>query len=130
MSKGQSMEHGEVPARIAKRDAEKRLIYCEVYVPNVLDAHGHYMTPEDVEEMAHGYLASGATANVDYNHDNVVDRGCYVVESFVARPNDPDFPPGAWVATIYVGDDERWDKIQRGEITGVSMEAWVYKEPA
>lgn len=119
----------EKTVRIQKTDSMRRLIFCEVYVPDIEDAHGHFMAREDVETAAHQFLASGATGNVDYNHDNEVNRGCFVVESFIVRESDPDFTiPGAWVVGIYVGDDELWKKILSGSIVGVSMEAWVTRE--
>lgn len=121
--------HENVYRKIAKTDVYRRLIYCEVYVPNMIDAHGNYMTEDDVAELAHNYLASGATDHVDYEHDNRVDRGCYVVESFVAREGDPDFAPHSWVAAIYVGDEEMWGKVLNSEITGVSIEAWFVIDP-
>lgn len=119
----------EVMAKVRKVAPHRRIVYAIVYAPHAVDAHGDYMEPEDVEQMAHDFLASGATRNVDVQHDNKCDRGCYVVESFIVREGDPDFKEvGAWAAGIYVGDDETWNKVLKGEITGLSMEAWVERE--
>lgn len=112
-----------------KVEAERRLVYSVVYAPNSVDAHGDYMESEDVEKMAHDFLSTGATRNVDVQHDNKCDRDCYIVESFIARAGDPMFERGAWVVGIYVGDDETWKAIKAGEITGLSLEAWVTRDP-
>jgi hypothetical protein len=47
-----------------------------------------------------------------------------VVESFIARPGDPEFIEGAWVAGILL-DDENWEKFKTGELNGFSMQARV-----
>lgn len=41
---------------IAKADDVQRLVYGIVYEPNVADAHGDFMTPEEIEKAAHGFL--------------------------------------------------------------------------
>ena len=68
-------EEGEPsrPGRFVKFDVEKRLVYAEVYIPDVEDAHGHSMTRSEIEKMAHGFLKSARTMQIDYNHDNETD---------------------------------------------------------
>ncbi len=106
---------------IKKVDSKKRLVYGEVYAPNVIDTHGHMMLPEDVEKMAHGFMISGKNGAVDVMHNNIKINAS-VVESFVARVGDPDYADGAWVAVTKIIDDSVWDMVQRGDINGYSME--------
>jgi hypothetical protein len=112
--------------RFVKFDVEKRLVYAEVYLPDVEDAHGHSMTRTEIEKMAHSFMANARTMQIDYNHDNNTDYGCYMVESFIARDGDPDYAAGAWVGVVYVGSDDLWGKIKNGEITGFSFEGLGY----
>ena len=112
--------------RIVKMDAEKRLVYAEVYVPDVPDAHGHEMTAVEIEKMAHNFLANARTMMIDLNHDNDTGYGCAMVESFIARAGDPDYVPGAWVACVFVGNDKIWKAIKDGDITGFSFEGRGY----
>lgn len=122
-----------------KRDDAKRIVYAEVYVPwrgegvppldhPARDAHGHWMRPEEVEKMAHGFLENMRVNQVDKQHDQEPDEGV-VVESFIAREGDPDFEPGAWVVAVKIKNDETWEQIQRGEITGYSIHADVELYP-
>ncbi len=113
--------------RIKKIDAEKRIVYGEVYCPDVLDTHGDFMTAQDIEIMAHRFLQLSALKQaIDTNHDEV-SNGSYPVESFIARAGDPDYTEGAWVLGVKVIDSDVWDKIKRGELNGYSFQALVRK---
>lgn len=119
-------DHEPQSGRFVKFDLEKRLVYAEVYMPDVEDAHGHQMTREEIEKMAHGFMKSGRTSMIDVQHDNQTDYGCYMVESFIARDSDPDYMPGSWVACVKVENDEIWRAIKSGELTGFSFEGLGY----
>lgn len=117
------------PSWVKKTNEEKQLVWGEVYVPGVLDTHGDFMTALEVEKMAHRFLADGKTRRVDVNHDQQL-RECEIVESFIARPNDPEFIEGAWVICMKVHDEELWRAIKEGALNGFSMEAGVFKRDA
>ena len=56
--------------------------------------------------------------------------GARVVESFVTRAGDPDFPdPGSWVIGIKLPSGPLWDKIKSGEYSGLSLQAVARKVP-
>lgn len=111
---------------IKKADTQKRIVYGEVYVPNERDAHGHWMTAEEIEKMAHRFMEQLRLTQIDKNHDREPDEGV-VVESFIARPGDPDFTPGVWVLATKILNDDTWQAILDGEIASYSMEgtAWL-----
>jgi hypothetical protein len=110
----------ETRVKITKRDAAKQIVYGEVYVPYVPDSQGDFMTPEEIERVAHTFLKRGRVDCVDTEH-NLVKNGSGVVESFIARPGDPDFTAGAWVLGVHIPDKEAWAKAESGEIGGFSM---------
>lgn len=117
-------------ARIKKINAKEQICYAEVYAPNILDTHGEFMRTEDVAELAHRYLQlPHLTKSIDTNHDNIWN-GSYPIESFIARDNDPDYTPGAWVLGIKVPERKVWAKIESGDLNGYSFEAYVKKLPA
>lgn len=109
-----------------KFDEEKRLVYAEVYLPEVADAHGHSMTAIEVEKMAHGFMLNMRNTSIDVNHDNNVEYGCCMVESFIAQAGDPTYMPGAWVGVVKIGSDEVWKMIKEGDLTGFSFEGMGY----
>ena len=104
-----------------KSDATKRIVYGEVYVPDERDSDGNWMTAETIEKMAHSFMQELRLVNIDKNHDGETDKGV-VVESFIARSGDPDFTEGAWVAAVKVADSDTWAAVEKGEITGFSIE--------
>lgn len=118
----------EARIRKAEETEEQRIVYAEVYAPNRPDVHGEFMTAEDIREMAHGFLASKRVDQVDTQHDNKVTSGVTVVESFIARDDDPDFIAGSWVVGVHVDDDDLWEKVKKGELNSFSVEALVIKE--
>lgn len=107
-----------------KADAAQRIVYGEVYVPYERDTDGNWMTPEEIEKMAHRFMERLRVTKIDRQHDGEPDEGV-VVESFIARPGDPDFTPGAWVLATKVANQETWDVIMRGEITGYSIAGYA-----
>lgn len=113
--------------RIKKLDDEKRICFGEVYAPYVLDSHGDFMAPEDIEAMAHRFMQlNNIQRAIDTNHNNQ-SNGSWPIESFIARKGDPDYTPGAWVLGVKVPDDAVWNAIKRGDLNGYSFEALVYK---
>lgn len=111
----------DVKILVNKDDDEERLVYGVVYEPEVPDAHNDIMSANDIEKSAHKFLAD--YRNIDKQHDF---QGGYgeVVESYVA-PQDftvggETIAKGSWVL-VTKADEETWDSIKKGEITGYSM---------
>ncbi|NTU17260.1 XkdF-like putative serine protease domain-containing protein [Bacillus subtilis] len=109
---------------------EQKLVYGIVYEPDVPDAHGDFMTAEEIEKAAHGFLAEAR--EIDINHSFEGGTGV-VVESYVA-PDDfmigsKWITKGSWVL-VTRASDEVWEQIKAGIITGYSMAgtADVYEE--
>jgi hypothetical protein len=108
-------------SRIVIKSEERRLVYGEVYAPWQVDTDGEAMLPEDIEKMAHDFLSSGRVHKIDVQH-NLKESGCIVVESFIARKNDPDgFLEGAWVLGTKIIPDDIWEMVKKGEINGYSF---------
>ena len=104
-----------------KSDDIKKIVYGEVYVPGEKDTDGNWMTTEEIEKMSHKFMQNLRNTQIDKNHNNQAEEGI-VVESFIARPNDPDFTEGAWVLATKIQKDETWELIQKGDITGYSIQ--------
>jgi hypothetical protein len=117
----------EVP--IIKADDERHLVYGVVYEPGIPDSHGDWMSAAQIERMAHRFLAKGQVRNVDHQHD-LKDSGSTVVESFIARDGDTDFPVGSWVIGAHVPDPKLWQMVKSGEISGFSRYGAGVRTPA
>lgn len=112
----------EVKILIDKEEGnEQRLVYGIVYEPDVPDAHDDVMKAEDIEKSAHTFLST--YRNIDKQHDFSGGYG-EVVESYVA-PQDFEvggevIKKGSWVL-VTKADEDVWEEIKKGEITGYSM---------
>ncbi|WP_145047867.1 XkdF-like putative serine protease domain-containing protein [Paenibacillus xylanexedens] len=110
--------------QIAKVDDTQHIVIGVVYQPDVEDVHGDMMDAVEIEKAAHLFMENQHTYNIDKQHDLDADKG-YVVESYIApcdmEIGDQVIVKGSWVAGVKVTDDDTWEDIQKGEITGFSM---------
>lgn len=112
---------------IKKSDERERIAWAEVYAPMRPDSDGEFMDADTIKKMSYEFMQNLKQRSVDSFHNNMVVDGACVVESFIARKGDPDFIEGAWVVGVHVDNDDVWEKIEKGEINGFSVEAWVDK---
>jgi hypothetical protein len=107
---------------ILKVDEEKRIVTGIVYEPDILDAHGEFMTTDEIEKSAHQFLKD--FRNIDKQHDFVASE-TEVVESWITKEDgslgDQEVKKGTWLLSVHVPDDDTWGEIKKGELTGFSM---------
>lgn len=113
--------------KIAKVFGDEQLVTGQVYAPDTLDAHGHFMTAEELKKVAHQFMRDGLQTSIDVQHDNKTVQAC-IVESFIARKGDPDFEEGSWVATVKIEDPAVWNLVKSGELNGYSFEILTYRD--
>lgn len=111
----------EVQTQAFKRKAEKHIVLGVVYEPDVRDTDGNFMNAKEIEKMAYRFMEQLRNADIDKEHNGKVGVYGTVVESFIARDGDPDFPVGAWVLGVHVTDRDTWAAIEKGEVTGFSL---------
>ncbi|MGK8833738.1 XkdF-like putative serine protease domain-containing protein [Bacillus paranthracis] len=112
---------------IKGEDEEQKLVYGIVYSPGSADdpethdAHGDFMTAEEIEKSAHNFIAK--YRNIDTQHDFNAGAG-EVVESYVApvdmEINGETITKGTWVL-VTKATDEIWEDIKDGKMTGYSL---------
>ena len=116
---------------IIKTDEVKHLIYATVYEPDTEDSQGESTTAEEIEKACHRFLYEYRQDMVDTEHDTY-QNGTTIVENFIKKGEHPEFPEtknGAWCIVLKVSDIKIWEKVQSGEITGVSMFGDAVKTP-
>lgn len=120
------MSNQPAPTILKRMDGDEweRVVFAEVLIPKVANVFGDYWSAAAIRDAAYEYMRLGF--GIDVEHDNVDRTGdTYVVESFIARPGDPNFIEGAWVVGMKVVSDDLWDKVLNNEINGYSYEATV-----
>jgi hypothetical protein len=105
-------------------DGYERIVYAEVLVPETLNAYDDYFTEKSVREFAYAYMINGFAIDVEHDENDISGKA-YVVESFIARTNDPDFIEGSWVMGMYIKDDDLWEQVKNRELNGFSFQAMV-----
>lgn len=109
--------------QIKKFDDELQIVWGEVYIPNLPDSQGDYMTADEIRKAAYNFAAQGRLDQIDRMHDQDTDScDAVAVETFIARKGDPVFIEGAWVIAVHVRDPEVWAAVKRGDFNGFSME--------
>lgn len=108
---------------IQKMDDDQKILYGIVYVPDEVDSQGDFASADDIQKMAYLFMKEARTNNVDRQHNFVPGDG-FVAESWLLKENDsvfPDIPSGAWAVAIQIENEDTWQKIKSGEISGLSM---------
>jgi len=105
------------------KDEERRLVYGVVYEPHKLDSQGEWATPEEIEKAAHAFMRQYRRQAM--THRGEADGSIVPVESYIA-PADltlggQPVAKGAWVLVSYVGQDDAWQAVKAGDVTGFSM---------
>lgn len=108
---------------IKKTDDEEQIVFGEVYAPGFPDSQGDFMTAETIKDMAYRFMANGFLAKIDTQH-NREENGSYIVESFIARDDDPDFITGSWVVGVKIPDGAVWGLVKSGELNGFSLDGY------
>lgn len=109
--------------KLLKVDDSTHYITGIVYEPLVEDAHGNFMTEEEIRKAAYWYAKNGDEVDIQHSFDAV--DGVTVVENYLA-PCDMEIEgelvvKGTWIMTVEVNNAEIWSAVQKGEITGLSM---------
>lgn len=113
----------ESSSRIIKTDNDTHHVTGIVYEPNTEDTQGEFMTEEEIAKACYWFAKNGN--DVDVQHSFKSQEGVSIVENWVAKADftigDETIKKGTWLITAEVQNDDIWDKITKGEITGFSM---------
>ena len=109
--------------KIIAKDADHHYVTGIVYEPMTEDAHGDFMTEEEIIKAAYWY--SKNSEQVDLQHNFIPLENVVVVENWVAKADfeidGQKVKKGTWLMTAEISDEDIWAAIEKGEITGFSM---------
>lgn len=124
-----SGRHGKVFTLKATNEEMQRT-YGIVYAPNEIDSQGDMADAVTILKAANEYMRDGRTQNVDVEHSFQPEQS-YVAESWIVRKGDPLFPTepeGSWAVGIQVEDSSLWERLKKGELTGLSLAGEAKRE--
>ena len=109
--------------KILKSDEQTHYVTGVVYEPMAEDTDGNYMTSTEIAKACHWFAKNGDKVDVQHSFEKA--DGVSVVENYIAPCNmeigGQKITKGTWIMTAEVTDNNLWDSIQKGDITGFSM---------
>jgi hypothetical protein len=118
----------------AKMDTEKRQVFGWASIVKmdgkpVVDRQGDWISPEEIEKAAYQYVEANRTGGHQHKRaeDGTPFKASDMIESFVITPEKiekmglPEDTPCGWWVGYKVHDDEAWEKVKKGEVTGFSI---------
>jgi hypothetical protein len=116
-------ESEKLDFKIMKSDKKDwSIVKGVIYEPEIYDTHGHKMSVEDIQKMAHSALKGGLTVDIEHN-DKITKNS--IVESYITEKDDiingQDIKKGSWVGSVEIVDIDIKKAIDNNEITGFSM---------
>jgi len=113
----------ELQCDFAKKLEDRHLVYGVVYEPDVVDAQDDSASAEEIEKAAHNFMKRSRRVKIQHRED--ADGRAVIVQSYIAAENfrigDQIIRKGSWVMVVEIDDEELWQQVQKGELTGFSM---------
>ena len=114
-----------------KKGQELHYILGVVLEPDTVDATrtedtiGDIYNEDEVRKAAHYFLANYNGKGNDFMHSGEDNEKLKIVESYISQTdmelNGQTVKKGSWLMGTLVLDNEIWDKVKKGEITGYSI---------
>lgn len=123
---------------IVERKDAKRLVTGIVADPENVDCYGNMLSPDTIERAAYNFMENFMFVGVEHEVDEEGNPKLYndvikIVENWVTRESgklgEIEYPASTWIQTFKVLDNNIWDRVVRGELTGFSFEAYARKVP-
>lgn len=132
----------EVETEFSKVDDEQRTVFGWASIVKmdgkpVVDRQGDYIDIEELSKSAYDYVVSSRKGGHQHKRTETGDplHVSDMIESVVLTPEKiekmglpPETPQGWWVG-YKVRDDEIWDAVKKGEVTGFSVHGKGRRHP-
>lgn len=114
--------------KILKSNDEKQIVLGIVLEPNTVDAHGDFMTIEEIERSSYYFMLNSQT--VGLNHEEIFEDA-KVVESYLApvdfEINGKKVKKGTWLMGVKIFDKDKWKMIKDKKFNSFSIGAFGKK---
>jgi len=123
------------------QDDEKKVIYSVAMRPNMLiprkDIEGEpamvFYTEDTVKELQQNFFKNNSHNGSTINHNGKKDNSLYIFESWIVEDPEKDkatslgldVKKGDWVTAQKVDNEEIWNDVKSGKLTGFSIEAYL-----
>lgn len=109
--------------QIIEKNSNEHYVTGIVYEPMTEDTDGNYMTEPEIVKAAYWFAENGDSVDLQHSFEKLATAK--VVENWVTKSdstiNGKAIKKGTWVMTVKIADDDLWNAIEKGDITGFSM---------
>lgn len=105
------------------KGGEERIIYGIVLEPDEVDSQNDTVSKDEIRQACHKFMEE--FGNLGLQHQEMITGKIKLLENFIA-PVDfvvdgQSVKEGTWLMKERVIDDDLWEKVKKGEITGYSI---------
>ncbi len=102
---------------------EEHYVLGVVLEPETVDSQGDIYSADEIRKSAHLFMQD--FGNIGLQHEGHINDKAKILESYVAPAqfilNDQIIKKGTWMLGARILDDDLWQAIKKGEITGWSI---------
>lgn len=100
-----------------------------VLAPEQVDLHGDIYSADEVRKACHNYNQHSMKANLLH----LVETDTFsIVESYISQVEmvlgEQVIKAGSWLVVTQMNDDEIWEEVKNGNLTGVSIGGYAETE--
>jgi hypothetical protein len=110
---------------------DQRFVLGVVMEPDVVDAHGEYASAETIQKACYEWIESYGILGLQ--HQTVVNDKVKLLENYIALNDitigDEVIKKGSWVMAVRYLDDDLWQAVKSGEISGFSIGGYARRVP-
>jgi hypothetical protein len=105
-------------------NSEKREVEGVVYTPNVIDAHGEFITYESLKALKEmsDIAIKEKTYIIDVNHNKKATKSL-VIENYIngEEKTNSNYELGEWIQKTKIQEDDIWEKVKSGKLNAFSI---------
>tara|TARA_Y100000401_G_C8326015_1_gene228375 strand:+ start:24549 stop:25157 length:609 start_codon:yes stop_codon:yes gene_type:complete len=131
-------KQANIEYKLAEVDKKKKILMGAALIPEkpIYRQNGEeefyiYFSKDTVRKASQMFLQRGKQNKATLEHEKFID-GMSVVESWIVEDKEKDksslygldVPVGTWVISMKVENEDIWQKVQDGEVTGFSIEGY------
>jgi hypothetical protein len=114
----------ELTAPFVFKNDEKRIVYGPVLIPDEPDTDDDVVTAEQIETVAHNFVEEYGNIDLMHSLNNVGKMiESYILPMDLELENDVIVPKGSWMLGVRVTNDDSWQAVKDGKLSGFSIMA-------
>ena len=125
---GVAAQKDDLGVEFVVKDEDLHIVGGIVYKAREPDSQGDWSEAEQVQEAMYAFMESGRQFSTDHESPTT----CNILECFQAeettKKEGKEVPAGSWWLTVRILDDNTWDRVRKGELTGYSWEGLILRD--